>query len=178
MNSHDLDASLKKALGSLSSEERESRDSWGNGFYWATLPDAEKLPEAAALLADHHARLCMISALTRSVYTDPVVFLDYHFDVHGFIVTLLVPVGKKESSAEVPTITPKFRNADWHEREISELFGVHFRGNVNPNRLFLDPTIDAGILRDIVPLTVMMNGTCSKDLWEHVMQANESSAKE
>ncbi|MFQ9489669.1 MAG: NADH-quinone oxidoreductase subunit C [Bilophila wadsworthia] len=58
----------------------------------------------------------------------------------------------------MPTITPWFRNADWNEREFAELFDVHVDGNTNPKRLFLDPEIDEGILNEVIPLTIMMNG--------------------
>lgn len=170
-----LDAGLKKGLQDLCSEDRESRDSWGNMFYWESLKSPAVLPAAATLLANNGARLCMITALARSTQEHPGVYIDYHFAVDGNTVSLIVHLDDEGENAEVPTITPWFRNADWHEREFSELFGIKVRGNTNPNRLFLDPEIDAGALRNIVPLTVMMNGACTKDLWEKVMEANQES---
>lgn len=173
----ELDPGLREGIWKMSSAERESRDSWGNGFYQARLNGPEALPEAARLLADGGARLCMVTALTRSTYADPVVFLDYHFDVGGVTVTLVVPLDPDTEEREVPTITPWFRNADWHEREFSELYGVRVRGNANPRRLFLDPSIDEGVLGQIVPLTVMMNGVCTRDMWERVMLANQKQGQ-
>lgn len=170
-----LDAGLKNALWGMSSTERESDDAWGNPFYWAELNSPDDLPAAASLLAEHNARLCMLTALTRSTYSDPILFLEYHFDVDGATVTLIVSLEHKEDRG-VPTITPWFRNADWHEREAAELYGVRVRGNPNSRRLFLDPSLDAGVLRQIVPLTVMMNGACTRDLWERVMLANQEDS--
>lgn len=171
----DLDPDLRKALWELSSEERESLDAWGNGFYWASLNSPELLPAAAKLLAETDARLCMVTALSRFSATDPIVFVEYHFDVNGHTVTLIVHLNKEETdqNAEIPTITPWFRNADWHEREFSELYGVKVKGNANPKRLFLDSSIEEGVLKGLVPLTVMMNGACTKDMWERVMEANQ-----
>ena len=34
------------------------------------------------------------------------------------------------------------------------------------------------MLRQIVPLTVMMNGACTRDLWERVMLANQEDRPE
>lgn len=176
-NAH-LDARLKDGLWGLSSTERESRDAWGNTFYWAELNSPGDLPAAAALLAEHGARLCMITALTRSTYAEvPALYLEYHFDVSGATVTAIVSLEHDEADG-VPTITPWFRNADWHERECAELYGLQVRDNPNPNRLFLDPSLEVGVLRQIVPLTVMMNGACTRDLWERVMLANQEDRPE
>lgn len=167
-----LDPSLLRELLELSTEERFSKDSWGNGFEWLTLKSAAELPAAASVLARYRARLCTVTALNRQL-ADPVTTLDYHFDVRGCTVTLTVPLDPAENS--VPTITPWFRNADWNEREFAELFDVHVNGNTNPKRLFLDPDIDEGILNEVIPLTIMMNGACTKDMWERVMEMNSES---
>jgi len=39
---------------------------------------------------------------------------------------------------EVASITPFWVGADWHEREIAEMFGVTFVGHPNPKHLLLD----------------------------------------
>ena len=96
--------------------------------------------------------------------------------VHGYTVTVTVPLDPAENS--VPTITPWFRNADWNEREFAELFDVHVDGNTNPKRLFLDPEIDEGILNEVIPLTIMMNGACTKDMWERIMEVNAEPGEE
>ena len=94
----------------------------------------------------------------------------------GYTVTITVPLDPAENS--VPTITPWFRNADWNEREFAELFDVHVEGNTNPKRLFLDPEIDEGILNEVIPLTIMMNGACTKDMWERIMEVNDEPGQE
>ena len=70
----------------------------------------------------------------------------------------------------VPSITPLFANADWHEREMMELYGISVTGHPNPRRLFLDEELDAGILNEAVPLSIMMNGACTTDLWERILK--------
>ena len=37
----------------------------------------------------------------------------------------------------IPSVTPVWRGADWHEREGAELFGVTFTGHPNPGFLLL-----------------------------------------
>ena len=73
----------------------------------------------------------------------------------------------------LPSITPQFANSDWHEREMMELYGIQVMGHPNPRRLFLDEELDAGILNEAVPLSIMMNGACTTDLWERILQDKE-----
>ena len=174
-SSRSINPELVKGLVDLASEERQNWDGWVNGFEWVTLMNAGQLPAAAALLAKHEARLCTVTALNKQL-AEPVTTLAYHFDVHGYTVTVTVPLDPAENS--VPTITPWFRNADWNEREFAELFDVHVDGNTNPKRLFLDPEIDEGILNEVIPLTIMMNGACTKDMWERIMEVNAEPGEE
>lgn len=174
-SSRSLNPALVKGLLELASEERHSKDSWGNGFEWVTLKTSADLTAAAALLAEHRARLCTVTAQNKQL-AEPVTTLAYHFDVYGYTLTLTVPLDPAENS--VPTITPWFRNADWNEREFAELFDVHVEGNTNPKRLFLDPDIDQGILNEVIPLTIMMNGACTKDMWERIMEMNSEPGEE
>ena len=114
-SSRSINPELVKGLVELASEERHNWDSWGNGFEWVTLMNAGQLPAAAALLAKHEARLCTVTALNKQL-AEPVTTLAYHFDVHGYTVTVTVPLDPAENS--VPTITPWFRNADWERTRI------------------------------------------------------------
>ena len=161
---------LERALTVLSKGSNLSRDEWGNGFGWFTLKSPDLLPRAAAVLAEHGARLCTVTAYSRTMLTDPENDVAYHFDLRGYTLNLVVPLDSIEVS--VPTITPWFRNADWNEREFMELYDIHVEGHPNPRRLFLDPDIEEGVLNEAIPLTILMNGACSRDLWERVMAEN------
>lgn len=37
----------------------------------------------------------------------------------------------------IPTIVPVFPGANWHEREVMEMFGIEFLGHPNPRKLYL-----------------------------------------
>ena len=67
---------------------------------------------------------------------------------------------------------------DLASEERHNWFDVHVDGNPNPKRLFLDPEIDEGILNEVIPLTIMMNGACTKDMWERIMEVNAEPGEE
>ena len=54
-----------------------------------------------------------------------------------------------------------------------DLYGIRVANQPNPGRLFLDDELDAGILNEAVPLSIMMNGACTTDLWERILKEKE-----
>ena len=171
-----LHQNLDAALLVLSHAEsvRVTTDSYGNEYRWYALVSAENITRAAELLAAEGGRLAMITACPKQHLVDPVGDIAYHFEVGSVVYTVGVTVDEEDPA--VVSITPIFRNADWHEREMRELFGVRVEGHPNPHRLFLNETLEEGIWSKPVPLSIMMNGACSKDLWEKILQTrNERS---
>jgi NADH:ubiquinone oxidoreductase subunit C len=148
-------------------------DHYGNGYHWFRLSSPHNIKDAAKLLKGFRARLAMISAYTTSEGPEEMKELCYHFDVDGTIYNLTVTQNKEWPI--VPSITPEFANADWHEREMMELYGIKVTDHPNPKRLFLDEKLDAGLLAEAVPLSVMMNGASSKDLWERILGDKEQN---
>jgi NADH-quinone oxidoreductase subunit C len=68
---------------------------------------------------------------------DPRIWMAYHlysFD-HGHRVR--VKVGLTDGDLVVPSVTPMFAAADWHEREVYDLFGVVFDGHPDLRRILL-----------------------------------------
>jgi formate hydrogenlyase subunit 5 len=59
----------------------------------------------------------------------------YHIRAHDHIVTIRTEVPKKE--AKISTITDIIPGANFHEREVADLFGVTFEGHPDPKRLIL-----------------------------------------
>jgi len=54
---------------------------------------------------------------------------------HGHKVFLRCPVERE--GAEIASITDLFRGAEWHEREVFDLFGIRFAGHPDLRRIFL-----------------------------------------
>jgi NADH-quinone oxidoreductase subunit C len=50
---------------------------------------------------------------------------------------LRVKVGLEESDPTAPSVVPLFPTADWHEREVFDLYGVTFEGHPDLRRILL-----------------------------------------
>jgi formate hydrogenlyase subunit 5 len=75
-----------------------------------------------------------VSAIT-GVDSGEAIELMYHVRTHGTIVTIRTEVMKED--ARIKSITDLIPGADFHEREVADLFGVTFEGHPNPRRLIL-----------------------------------------
>ncbi len=150
-------------------------DQEGNVFHWYRLALPKDILLASTLLASHEARLAMITAYNREHLQDPVHEVCYHFELQGIVINLTVLLDAEHH--EVPSITHIFANADWHEREMMELYDIEVLNQPNPRRLFLSEDLEGGILGEAVPLSIMMNGACTVDLWERILKdrANENN---
>ncbi len=59
---------------------------------------------------------------------------------HRFVLKVILPRwkdGQAGALPEVPSVTPLWRTADWHEREVYDLSGVFFTGHPNLTRILL-----------------------------------------
>lgn len=52
----------------------------------------------------------------------------------------------------IPSVTPIWKGADWHERETAEMLGMVFEGHPDPRKLLLDDDVDETPLRKSHPL--------------------------
>lgn len=158
---------------------------------WCTLASQDDLLAAAALLKEQGARLSTITIFQpkappappapkegESAAPPPTFFgeqvvsdgkayeIDYHFDIDGDTLTLVVHV---VGSGEIDSLTPLFRNADWPERELMELYNIVVRRHPNPRRLFIDPGIDGAVLERLIPYSTLVNSATTKGLWEKIL---------
>jgi len=75
---------------------------------------------------------------------DPHVEVVYHLQsfkhLHRLVVKVILPRWKDDTPGqlpEVPSLTPLYGSADWHEREVYDLVGVYFPGHPNLTRILL-----------------------------------------
>jgi NADH-quinone oxidoreductase subunit C len=75
-----------------------------------------------------------------STVTDrPPEFMDMIYSVYSFQHNhrLAVKVQLPRANPSLPTVSHLWSNADWNEREILDLFGVHFADHPDPRRLMM-----------------------------------------
>lgn len=96
----------------------------------------------------------------------------YHFDLGGDTLTLLAFV---PSGGSVASLTPLFRNADWHERELMELYAIAVRDHPDPRRLFIDKSIDPAVFERLIPFSTLVNAASTDGLWKKIMAAKAGS---
>ncbi len=89
-------------------------------------------------LADHLHNELKARFITASGVDTPRGFeILYHFSVDhaGRAITLRVVISKEDP--KIDSISKFFKAAEWIEREIHDLLGVHFTGHPNLQRLIL-----------------------------------------
>jgi NADH-quinone oxidoreductase subunit C len=65
---------------------------------------------------------------------------------------LRVKVGLPGDDPHVPSVTPLFPTADWHEREVWDMMGIPVEGHPNLTRLIMDDDWEGHPLRKDYPL--------------------------
>jgi NADH-quinone oxidoreductase subunit C len=75
---------------------------------------------------------------------EPHMEVVYHFSSfkkqHRFVLKLTLPRWKDDKPGalpEVPSLTPLWNAADWHEREVYDLCGIYFTGHPDLHRILL-----------------------------------------
>jgi NADH-quinone oxidoreductase B subunit len=115
---------------------------------WLVLAP-EHLQDAAAYLRDEMG-YDYLTHLSATDYSDrfEVVYNLYSTrpDLRGPGIPFKVRVPDK-ADPHVPTLTPVFHSANFQEREVWDLFGVHFDGHPDPRRILLWEGFDGHPLR-------------------------------
>jgi Ni,Fe-hydrogenase III component G len=138
---------------------------------WCRLGDAASILPAARAVADLKGRLSMVTAyLPEAAQRTGNREIAYHFDLDG--ATLTIRIHLPSEGAQVPSLTPVFRNADWNEREFMELYDIQVTGHPDPRRLFLDESIEPAAFERLIPYSTFSNGASGKALWARVIADN------
>jgi NADH-quinone oxidoreductase subunit C len=114
----------------------------------------EKLSEAAQLLKDEFS-FDFLSSLTASDYWPQLeprfhVIYQLYSNTHHARLCLRVPVNDQDPV--VPTVETVWRVANWHEREVFDMFGIRFAGHSDLRRLLMPYDWEGHPLRKDYPL--------------------------
>lgn len=113
----------------------------------------ESLFEIAAELKNGPGDFAVLLDLTCVDFLDrPERFeMVYHFFSLSGLRKLRVKLGLPGPDPSVASLTPMWKNADWMEREVYDLFGVAFAGHPYLRRLFLNEEFVGHPLRKDYP---------------------------
>lgn len=114
----------------------------------------EKLSEAAQLLKDEF-KFDFLSSLTASDYWPQLeprfhVIYQLYSNMHHGRLCLRVPVN--DQNPVVPTVEKVWPVANWHEREVFDMFGIRFAGHSDLRRLLMPYDWEGHPLRKDYPL--------------------------
>ena len=132
-----LKDNLTKALAPLNLDQVAEGDYAKTGYHLEVAAQPAQMPDVAqAMLAAD----CFLESFT-AVDLVETFDLVYHFANFDELcrTAVHVPLGKKKG---MPTISHIYPGADWYEREVFDLFGIHFFNHPNLKRLLLPEDAD------------------------------------
>ena len=157
---------------------------------WCRLDNPDDIYAVAEVVAGYKGRVMTISPLNTPpvfagsmpgdgvnetpVIEKPVsVVINYHFYFEKINCTVSITL--PDNARTVKSITPVLISADWHEREMQELYKIKLQGHPNPKRLFLDENIHMTD-HTMIPLSEALNGASTNTLWEKIMGSGKNPA--
>lgn len=162
---------------------------------WCRLDNPEDILAVAELVADLKGRVMTISPLNTpsglagseaesipglapqeaaDAEKEISVVINYHFFFEG--VNCTVRITLPDNQRTVKSITPVLKSADWHEREMQELYNIKLQGHPNSKRLFLEKNIQMTD-HTMIPLSEALRGASTNTLWEKIMRSGGKEAK-
>ena len=132
-----LQDKIKQALAALSLEQVADGDYSKSGCHLEVAATPEQMPDVARAMLGLD---CFLESLT-AVDLVETFTLVYHFasfdELCRTVVHATLPKPKGATS-----ISQVYPGADWYEREVYDLFGIHFYGHPNLKRLLLPEDAD------------------------------------
>ena len=107
---------------------------------WKVAPELDVLAMAERMKR-LEARLSTMSGVAIENGETEIIY-------HYWLGRLGINIKTQTHNRAIRSITPITRAADWSEREISDLYGVHFAGHPNLARLIRPPALAPGFFRN------------------------------
>jgi NADH-quinone oxidoreductase subunit C len=128
---------IKKTLAPLNLEKVADGDYAKTGYHLEVGAQPDQIQGLAQAMLDEG---CFLESLT-AVDLKESFLMVYHFaNFYELCRTVVhVPLAKKKG---MPTLARIYPGADWYEREVFDLFGIHFFGHPNLKRILLPEDAD------------------------------------
>jgi NADH-quinone oxidoreductase subunit C len=147
-----MDQELKPILDTLEKEFAASMEMF-RGEAHVTLP-TENLVAACQRLRDEFD-FSFLSTLTATDYwpqTSPRFHVIYILRSMSKQLELMLRVPVDEATPSIPTLTGVYKNANWRERELWDMFGIKAEGHPDLRRILMPSDWDGHPLRKDYPL--------------------------
>ena len=116
--------------------------------------ESKDIFKAAQMLRDDHG-FNLLASLTATDYwpkEEPRMHVSYQFYAIEHQVHLRLRVPLAGSSLKLPTLEGLYPVANWHERELYDMFGIHFDGHSDLRRILMPYEWEGHPLRKDYPL--------------------------
>jgi NADH-quinone oxidoreductase subunit C len=120
----------------------------------ALVVPAGQIVQVSQALRDEYAFnfLCELTAVDYWPEEHPRFNIIYGFYSHSENVRMALRVPLDGDSPSLPTIEGVFRGANWHERELWDMFGINFEGHSDLRRILMPHDWEGHPLRKDYPL--------------------------
>src|SRR5581483_8525406 len=133
MNSLEAAKKLKAKFGDLVSEPAEFR-----GEVTVKIGDAEQIVEVCKYAKNDLDFNYLVDISSLDNYgDDPRWTIVYHLRGLRHQCELRLKTDVSEEKSKLPTVVTIWATANWHEREIYDMMGIHFRGHPDPRRILM-----------------------------------------
>jgi len=133
MTAQDLAAKITANFGELISAPVEFR-----GEVTLKVIDAEKISDVCASAKRDLGFDYLVDISSVDNYgEDPRFTIVYELYGYTHRCHLRLKTEVSEEKSELPTVTPVWKTADWHEREIYDMMGIRFRGHPDLRRILM-----------------------------------------
>jgi len=135
----------------------------GAGFQWSDFRDNRRVTVPATRLAEVLTTLKQACGFDQLVELTAVDYLEYEdasdrFGVVYILVNiatgerLIVKTFVNDPEPRLPSMYPLWKSADWLEREVYDMFGIHFDGHPDHRRILMPDEFTSYPLRKDYPL--------------------------